>query len=217
METPWIRWESAAARAVEEARVAVPVSAFDLARGLGLRVVAASVSGARLNVVDRAIELNPRVRLVRRHGLVAHEVGHYVLRREDDDSEPGASFVGSAMMLPRLDFDRDLRRTAWSIVKLRVLHPNASAEMIARRIVELRDAVATIIDNGRVRSRVSSPWLADPRLRRITRWERELADAALEAGDEVRGDELCYAVPFIDGVWRRVVIVCEAEQLSLRL
>lgn len=219
MDAPWIAWEGAAARALEEAKVGAPVSAFELAKGLGLKVVAGDCTGggAALNVVQREIILNPRVRKVRRHGLVAHEIGHYVLRLLGIDSEDGANFTGSAMMLPRVDFDADLRRTAWSLLELRERHPNASAEMIARRIVELRDAVATVIDNGRVTRRVSSPWLGDPRLRRISRWERDLADQALEAGEEVRGDELCYAVPLVDGHWRRVIVVCEAEQLSLKL
>lgn len=216
MDAPWIEWEGAAARAVEEAKVAAPVSAYELARGLGLRIIAGPVPGARLNPTQRLIELNPRARKVRRHGLIAHEVGHFVLQRDGEDSEAGASYVGSACMLPRLDIDRDIRRTAWSLLKLRDLHPNASAEMIARRIVELRDAVVTIID-GRTVRRVASPWLTDPRLRRTSRWERDLAERALEIGEEVRGDELCYAVPFIDGPWRRVIVVCEAEQLALRL
>lgn len=211
------RWEGIATAALDEASVGAPVSAFALADGLGLEVIAWSGAGAELDFANRVIHVNPRARRERRHGLVAHEVGHYVLRRARDDSEDGARFMSGALLLPRYDFDRDLRRTAWSLIKLRALHPNASAEMIARRIVELRDAVATVIDNGRARVRVASPWLTDPRLRRTSRWERDLAERALEAGEEVRGDELCYAVPLVEGTWRRVIVVCEAEQLGLRL
>lgn len=210
-------WEGAAARALDEACVGAPVSAFDVAHGLGLAVEAWSGAGAALDLAARVIRVNPRVRTVRRHGLIAHEVGHYALIRERCDSEEGARYLSGALLLPRRDFDADLRHTAWSLLRLRERHPNASAELIARRIVELRDAVATIIDNGRVTRRIASPWLADPRLARVSRWERALADAALEAGEEVRGDELCYAVPLVDGPWRRAIVVCEAEQLALRL
>ncbi|AKF08858.1 hypothetical protein DB32_006007 [Sandaracinus amylolyticus] len=217
VESPWLRWEGTAARALERAKVGAPVSAFELAKGLGLEIEAWSGAGAELDADAQVIRVNPRVRLVRRHGLIAHECGHWVLRIEGDDSEKGARYLAGAMLLPRWDFDLDLKRTAWSLLKLRDRHPNASAEMIARRIVEVREAVATIIDNGRVTSRVFTPGLmVEPRLRRVSRWERGLADQALEAGAEVRGDELCYAVPLVDGPWRRVIVVCEAEQLSLR-
>lgn len=217
METPWVAWEGTAARALERAKVGAPVSAFAVAEGLGLTVEPWSSAGASLDRVRRVILVNPRVRIVRRHGLIAHEAGHFVLDEEGNDSEVGARYLSGALLLPRWDFGLDLKRTAWSLLKLRERHPFASAEMIARRIVELRDAVATVIDNGRVTRRIPSPWLADARLRRVSRWERELADAALDAGEEVRGDELCYAVPLVDGPWRRVIVVCEVEQLSLRL
>lgn len=102
---------------------------------------------------------------------------------------------------------------------MRELHPHVSATAIAVRITQLRDAVATIIDPlGKARPwRVWSPWLHDRRLARLSAWERDLAMRAVEAGEELRGDELCYALPLMDGEWSRVIVVCEAEQLSLRL
>lgn len=210
--------EGAAAEALERSKQGAPVSAFRVARGLGLEIEPWSGSGAQLNLDQMLIEVNPRARPVRQHGLIAHEIGHYLLRITSGlvDSEAAARYLAGALLLPRWDFDVDLRRTGWSFARLRERHPNASAEMIARRIVELRDAVATILDNGKVTRRVVTEGIVDPRVRRMTRWERELADAALAMGEEVRGDELCYAVPIIDGQWRRVIVVCELEQLSLR-
>jgi hypothetical protein len=89
--------------------------------------------------------------------------------------------------------------------------------MIARRITQVRDAVATVIDNGKMKTRVASPWLPDPRLRRVSSWERDLAREALETGKTTYGDELCYAVPILNPPWQRVVVVCEARQLALRV
>jgi hypothetical protein len=124
-------------------------------------------------------------------------------------------------LLPRIAFDRDLRRTRWELAALRTLHPNVSATAIAIRITQLRDAVVTVFDpRGRLRPwRAASPWLVGPHLQRVSRWERDLAAEAYEKNAEVRGDELCYAVPLVEGdrVNHRVLIVCELEQLSLRL
>jgi hypothetical protein len=94
-------------------------------------------------------------------------------------------------------------------------------ETIAVRIVQVRDAVVSIIDPTGHRKpwRVFSPWVSERRLRRVSPWERDLATQAYETREEVRGDELCYAVPLLDGETdeHRVIVVCELEQLSLRL
>ena len=124
-------------------------------------------------------------------------------------------------MLPSRETTRQLTETAWSMRRLREINVNVSATAIAVRITQLRDAVCTIIDpRGRRRPwRVWSSWITDPRVSRgVSRWERELAERAYAAGDEVRGDELCYAVPVLDDdEHHRVIVVCQREQLSLRL
>lgn len=215
----WQSWEGTARAALERANATAPVNAFALAAALDLRVEPWEGRGAELDDAAGVIRVSTRARSTRRHGLVAHELGHHLLRLERADDEDGARYIAGALMLPRETFGRDLTRTSWSLSKLRELHANASAQMIAIRIVQCRDAVATILDAGgrRITARVVSPWLADPRLARLSKWERELAGRALEEGAEVRGAELCYAVPVVDGAHRRVVVVCELEQLSLRL
>ncbi len=193
-----------------------PVDAFVLAGCCSLKVYPWARDYAQLD--GNVIHYPAKGRPVRQHGLIAHEVGHWALKRaRARNSEPGARYLAGALMLPRRAFDRDLRTIGWDLAPLRARHVNASAEMIARRITQLRDAVATIIDNGKVSRRVASPWLAEPHFRRLSRWERELAEQALETGETARGDELCYAVPILDPPYQRVIVICEAEQLSLRL
>lgn len=212
----WGTWEAVARDALETTTYDdPPQDAFVLARACGLALVPGGKSAGSL---DGDVLVYPsRARLVRQHGVIAHELGHWLLRRADEpDSEVGASYVGGALMLPRRAFDKDLR-TTWNINDLRAKHPNASAEMIARRITQLRDAVATVMDD-RNEKRIVSPHLEDDRrLGRMTDWERMAAEEALATGETVHLDELCYAVPVIDGRWRRVIVVCELEQLSLRL
>lgn len=207
--------EGAAAWLVDGAGLQPPVSAFAAAVALGLRLRPCRMRGAAL--AGDVVLFDAYSRAVRQHGLVAHEVGHVVSQEAGvGDTEENANFVGSAVMLPRAPFERDLRTTGWDLRELRAKHLNVSAEMIARRIVSVRDAIATILDNGRVKARVVSPWLAEG-FRRVSAFERELAATALETGEVQRPDGLIWAVPVFDGEHRRVIVVAEAEQLALRI
>lgn len=207
-------WE-AVARAVHEATgIDAPVDARELAVACGLRL---AHCGRGLALLDGdVVHYDPHARPQRQHGMIAHEVAHHVLRYHGErDTEQAARYTAGALLLPRQAYDRDLRETAWDLDQLRARHPNASAEMLARRVAELRDAVISIIDQGHVRARVGSPWMPAPP-RKLTPLERELADAALERGAAQRGGELLAAYPLIDGRNRRVIVIAEARQLGLR-
>jgi Zn-dependent peptidase ImmA (M78 family) len=208
-------WEGVA-RAVHDATgIDAPVSAFDLATAYGL----ACVPGARgtASLEGDVVRYDAQARLVRQHGSIAHEVAHYVLRLHGEpDPELAVRYTAGALMLPRSTFDRDVAREAWDLQRLCELHPNASAEMVARRISQVREAVVTVLDQGAIKARVSSPWMREPP-RRLTPMERELVDAALECGEAQRASELLSAYPFVDGMHRRVIVVAEVRQLSLRL
>lgn len=191
-----------------------PMDAFDLASACGLRVELASMRTARL--VGDVILVSDRVRQERQHGLVAHELGHWALMRAGEhDNEQAASYVGAALMLPRRGFSADLQATGWDIRQLRAKHVHCSAELIARRIVTLRDAVVSVWDNGKLKTRVVSPWLSE-RARRVSAFERELAATVLEQGETVEAGNLLWGFAVFEGAWKRVITVCEAEQLALR-
>lgn len=207
-------WEGIAADLHNETGISAPVDAFLIADRCGIEVRGGARSSRREGNV---VYLDATARRVRAHGVLAHEIGHFALERAGEpDSEQGARYLAGALMLPRRDFDLHLRQSGWLLTDLQYRNPNASMEMIARRIVQMRDAVMTIIDHGKVRYRRASPWLEDPRLGRLTKWERQLADTAVLTGDPVQGGELVWAVPVIDPPWQRVVIIAEIEQLSLR-
>lgn len=207
-------WEGIATDVLDATSTSAPVDAFVLAKRCRLEVRGGVRSSRREGNV---IHIDASTRRSRQHGTIAHELGHFALERAGEpDTEPGARYLAGALMLPRRDFDRDLRQVGWQLGELQGRNPNASLEMIARRIVQMRDAVMTIVDHGKVRYRRASPWLEDPRLGRITKWERQLVDDALRAGEPVRGSALVWAVPVIDPPWERVVIIAELEQLALR-
>lgn len=188
-----------------------PVDAFLLARACGLLCVPGPRSKAFLD--GETVYYDNQAREVRQHGLIAHEVAHYVLRLHgEDDSEDAARYTAGALMLPRVSFDRDLRES-WDLRALLARHPHVSAELCARRIAQLRDAVVTVLDQGRVRSRVDSSGVVLPK--RMTTVERDLADAALTTDSVQRANDFLAAYPFIDGQYRRVIVVAEARQLRL--
>jgi Zn-dependent peptidase ImmA (M78 family) len=213
--------EGIAADLLDETCTSSPVDAYALAKACEFDVKPWSGVGAKRE--GNVIKINPRARPQRRQGLIAHELGHFALERAGEpDSEDGARYIAGALRLPRRDFDRDLAQTAWSIARLRERHIHVSAMAIAVRITQLRQAVVTVVDPfGRARPwRLWSPELPERPFKRITAWERELVRGAVESEAEYRGDQLCYAFPLFDETghgWSRVIIVCEAEQLSLRL
>ncbi len=207
-------WEGVAFAVLSETGVDAPVDAFELADCCGLRMEPGARGTACL--AGETVRYDITARLVRQHGMIAHETAHYVLRLHAvDDTEEAARYTAGALMLPRAAFDRDLRATAWDLERLCALHPNASAEMTARRITQLRDAVVSVLDQGKLRARVASPWIEQPRPR-LTAIERELADAALESGEVRRANDLLAAYPLFDGPHRRVIVVAEAQQLGMR-
>lgn len=184
-------WEGIAREALEATWTDAPVDAFSLAGALDVEVREYDGPEAFVDLFRRCIYLPRRaMRPERRHGAVAHELGHVLLRdhREDHQNERAARYLAGALLVPRESLDRALRRS-WSIRVLRSLHPNASHEMLARRVAQVRPAVATVIDGGRVTARVASPWLAGREVARDVRvWELGLIARALDEG-EVFGDE----------------------------
>jgi len=207
-------WEGVARSVHEQTGIGAPVDAFQLARACGLVVLP---GGRRASLAGDVVRYDSQARPQRQHGLIAHEVAHYVLRLHgEDDAEAAARYTAGALMLPKPAFDRDVRAVAWNLEQLRQRHPNASAEMIARRLTQVREAVVTVLDEGRVTRRVGSPWMPEPS-RRMTTTERELADAALTSGETQRANDLLAAYALFDGSHRRVIVIAEARQLSLRL
>jgi hypothetical protein len=210
-------WEGIAADVLEATGCDTPpVSALELAACCGIAVRLRPIARARM--VRDTIEVSASVRPRRMHGLIAHELGHWALARAGEpDSELAARYLAGALMLPRRAFDRDLVTTGWSLEELQLRHPHASAEMIARRVTTMRDAVASIWDQGRCSARVASPWLDELAVgARPSRLERQLVERALERAEVQHPAPLVWALPVIDGPHRRVVVVLEAEQLALR-
>lgn len=175
-----------------------PVDAFELAACCGLEVRAKS---GPASLVGNVIRVDMRARQVRRHGQVAHELGHFALQRAgEENSEAGAVYIASALLLPRLRFDNDLRQT-WDLYELMRRHPNASAEAIARRICAMRGTIASVWDHNRAPILLGRRRHNEPQI-----WETELVAQVRDTGNtQAQGRATGWIFP--ERPWRRVVVV----------
>lgn len=190
-------WEGIAREILDATCTTTPVSAFALAAACGYVVRPWQGQGALIDRDGGTIYLSPFVtRPERQHELIGHELGHALLWQHSlDDDEQAATYIAGALLVPRLELDRALRRDGWSIEKLRRAHPHASAAMIAVRITQVRPAVQTTFDGPEtVLARRASPWL-DRDVAPVRPWERELAARAIETRAEATLDGPAVAVP----------------------
>lgn len=137
-----------------------------------------------------------------RQWLVALELGHLALKRYGHQA---AVNVAEALLLPRKAFSADLLATRWDLRQLAAKHVHCSPELLARRIVSLRDACVAVWERGRVVERHVSPWLPEG-LQEVSAWEREIAAHVHVARETVE------AGPFAWGFVRGsgVITLCAA-------
>lgn len=118
----------------------------------GLRLVPSAGSGARL--VEGRVYY-PRAATDRERAFyVGHETMHDLIRWarwkvSPGDEEIAASRGACALILPRRAFLRDVRTEGVDLVTLGNLWPLASAWVLARRVAELRGALAVRRRKGR--------------------------------------------------------------------
>lgn len=166
--------------------------------------------------LGRRVYYDHTARPERQTGTIAHELGHFALDRyNEEQSERGAAYTGAAILVPRRAIDGVLRRVGWDMDALRADFPHASAELLARRIADVREAVVTIVDGRRIKARVSAPWLPPPSTG-LTREERRVLAVAMTERRQI-DEGWIRAIPVIDPDQApRVILIAEREQLELR-
>ncbi len=196
-------WEGIALEVHRRHGFAESVDAFDLAEELRLRIEWAPIAHAER--FGRLITLPARAVRTVPHDVqeaLAHECGHVLLDEHGEmQSERAAWYLGAALMVPRAPLDRRLRR-GWDLEGLLTLHPNVTAELLARRIVEVRRWAASLAvyderRGFRYRTGRATPHPA----------ERRLVREALESGSPARLDALSGAWPVVERGRRRVLLL----------
>lgn len=188
--------EGLAAWAHDHAWLCSPIDAFDLAAWLECEVRYESGAGGRRS--GGFFWIGTRVSVRRLHSVIAHECAHEILARYATDDERSARYLGAALLVPRRALDRQLR-AGWDLERLMAEHVNASAELIARRVTEVRRASLAVYDQGRFRYRTGT---ATP-----LAIERELVEEALATLRPVRIDDLRGAWPVVAGERCRVLVL----------
>lgn len=177
-----------------------PVDAFVLAEACG--VVVRPWSRADGMRIGDEVHYPVRARLVRQHGVIAHELGHWLLERDGKDprDEASADYLAGALLLPRAAFLRDLAETDWDLFALQLRHPNASAQMIVVRMTQVSPATASVWDAGKLHRVYGEHDVEEA---------RRVVDLALELEEPIEVGEV-RAFPVLDGAWRRVLVVRRA-------
>lgn len=200
-----MRWdlEELARETLEITDLSAPIDPELIAVDLELEVRDADAAEGLL--VGRTIYVPETHRRQRRAFAVAHELGHWLLRaRGERDDEHSVNYLASALLLPRDDFERGLRKLGWDLIALCAVHRWASFEAVVRRIVALREARAHVFDRPlagqRAPSRYSIPWGLHP-----TEEERVAAREAVRAGAPVEIRAGLTAWPVLEHDWHRAI------------
>lgn len=205
-----MRWdlEELAREAHERADLCFPINPDRLALGLGL-IVRDGGPGCEGYLIGERIFVDESLRPERRAFAIAHEIGHRLLQQAGLETpssrdERGANYMGAALLLPKHEFEIDLRRRGWDLIWLHAKHRHASFEALARRIVALREARAVIFDRP-LRDRRPASWYAVPYDHAPSDEERIAADEALACGAPVEIRAGLTAWPVVEHHWHRAI------------
>jgi hypothetical protein len=195
--------EEIARLALEHADASAVVDPHLVAERHGLEVRTAP--GCTGVLIGHVVIVDDALRAQRRAFAIAHELAHHLLREAGSpNTEARANYLAAALLLPRLDFEADLRRLGWDLLALCARHRAASFEAVARRIVALRDARAFVFDkplDGQRRPR----WYSVPRGHRPSAHELDAAREAATCGAPVCVVAGVTAWPVLEHDWHRVI------------
>lgn len=201
-----MRWEleEVARETLERANVGTPVDPEDVAIDQELDLFDGG-PGCGGYLVGRKIIIDNALRRERRAFAIAHELAHWLLRRRGiRDDETSVNYLAAALLLPRFEFESDLRQRGWDLIALCARHRFASFEAVARRICALRAARAVVFDRP-LRGQQRPRWYAIPRGHRPTDLERDAASEAVATGAPVVITSEITAWPVLEHDWHRVI------------
>lgn len=208
-------WEGIAAAHIEAARIGTPVDPWLIAWSLGLRVES-GLPGCRACLDGNVIRVDPTARFERQCFDVAHECGHELAERAGiADTEATCNGIAAALMLPRVDFLRDIRQTNGCLLAIRARQPFASCEVIARRKVSIDPGVAWIWDIAPRQNIYPIVTFGHRWPRELpTREERETMELAIEERTPIEAHGGIRAWPIIEGDAVRVISITSFDVLE---
>lgn len=216
MVAVWAELEGLAGAFLGDAGIGAPVDPWLVAWSLELEVVTGP-PGLGTYLCEDTIFVDPLEREERQGFGVIHECAHELLRGAGlPSTEALTNGLTSCVLLPRIDFMRDVRSTGRDLYALRGLHPWASHEAIARRIVSIAPAIAWVWDRTAPRRRRYSIVTPGQRWHRREPLPVELdaMTAALECGEPVEAVGGVRAWPVREPGFERVICVSDLDVLA---
>jgi Zn-dependent peptidase ImmA (M78 family) len=218
-----------------------PVDALVVAQRLGLIVAhddRTACRGRFVRLADRArgsdglgtIVVGPAERPEREQWAVAHEIGESVAHRvfealgvraetaPDDTRELVANHLANCLLLPRCWFADDGRAADWDLAVLKERYATASHELVARRMLEMREPIViTLCDMGRIHWRRSNLPARVPRLspEEHELWQQTHATglaASATLDPSATGLERVRAWPIHEPDWKREILRSEVAE-----
>lgn len=198
--------EELARERLEAANLGAPVHPDTLARELGFEVRHADCRG---KLIGDTVYVSDGLRAEMRAFDICHEIGHRICDEAGIPStEWRANYLASALLLPRFEFEVDLRRVGWDLLALKARHRHASFEAVGRRIVALREARAVIFDRPLPPHTIRPPRpRTAPHGHRPTEEERVAAREAVLSGAPVELRAGLTAWPVLQHDWHRAITV----------
>ncbi|MCE5270806.1 ImmA/IrrE family metallo-endopeptidase [bacterium] len=194
-----------------------------------------ALSGIEQDGPQTRIIIRAGLRPERQHFLVAHEVGHVYW--QDNEHHRGDPSLGgrleyfcnkfaSLMLLPFEWFNADAAETGHDLFALKRIYSTASNQLIARRIVSLRPAIATVFDDDGKEKRVTERFNGSgPQDKKLTKAESQVIKEVCGTGSVIenigtikeKGQFVRVKVkgyPIFENGWKRVITFMEPEETA---
>lgn len=206
--------EGLAAGVIDDWGKGPPVDLLELARDLGFQIR----DDPDAAVCGNVIYCDPSQRPERQRWDVGHELSHVILEDAGiPDTHDAVQYLTSCLLLPRIDFLRDVRQVGSNPFRLKERHPHASHEAIARRIVAVMPSVLWVWDRSdeteSIYKVVTHGWRWP--LQTPTPVERDAMRAAEDAvpGEPVElvGGVIAWRID--DPPWRRILCLADGDVL----
>ncbi|HVJ87139.1 MAG TPA: hypothetical protein VM452_15900 [Caulifigura sp.] len=215
--------EVAAELLAEAGWIEPPVDAFELASQLGYEIAFDARQQARGRIKRLAgkptVFLSPDLRPERLQWAAAHEIGESaawrVFDRMDIDpalAEPAfresvASQLATALLLPRRQFEGDVRRWDGDVPQLKSKYSTASHELILTSQLRMETLMlASVFDHGSLTRRRTNGRLAAPPLMTIERQAQLQAHASGRAVEQTGRGVRVQAWPVHEAGWKRELL-----------
>lgn len=130
--------EDLAAQTIADLGIPIPVSAFSIARNLGLSTRAAPIETAFFLPCLQTIAFAEATQEQRQHALVARRCAEFLLEiHELPRTRASVGRFGASLLVPWPALSKDVQEVGLDLEELRRRHPNASTTLLAGRVAEL--------------------------------------------------------------------------------